>query len=182
MTRASRPAPPGRARPARAPRSPLASRSASASSPASSNVTNVGTNTAESAPAASSSKSTFDTELDAWKVFPRNVVPSTAATTSTRAKPNARERAVAPAMPSAARATARRVMTDAEATVRRTRSGRSRSVPPHRRQAAPARSPRSTCPCASSRSSTVETSCWSVLSPRIGATDAPRSGAGDVPS
>ena len=76
------------------PSSPLASRSASSSSPRSSNVTNDGTSTADSAPAATSSNSTLDTELAAWNVLPRNVVPSTAATTSTRTKPNARDTAV----------------------------------------------------------------------------------------
>ena len=68
-------------------------------------MTNVGTSTAESAPAASSSNSTFDTEFDAWNVLPRYVVPSTAAITSTRTKPVERETAVTPPMPTAARVT-----------------------------------------------------------------------------
>ena len=53
------------------PRIPEARRSASGWSPASRCWTNVGTSTAESAPAASSSNRTFDTELEAWNVLPR---------------------------------------------------------------------------------------------------------------
>ena len=56
-------------------------------------VTKVGTSTADSAPAASSSNSTFETEFAAWNVLPRYVVPSTAAITSTRTNPaSARDR------------------------------------------------------------------------------------------
>ena len=51
-------------RPGRCPRIPEASRSASAWSPASRWSTKVGTRTAESAPAASSSNRTFETELE----------------------------------------------------------------------------------------------------------------------
>ena len=48
------------------PSTPDARRSASRSSPARNRSTKVGTSTAESAPAAMSSKRTFETELDAW--------------------------------------------------------------------------------------------------------------------
>ena len=63
----------------------------------------MGTSTAESAPAASSSNSTFETELDAWYALPRKVVPSTAAITQTRTKPIPREARVATLMRVAAR-------------------------------------------------------------------------------
>ena len=53
------------------PSSPDATRSASRWSPRSRSSTKVGTRTADSAPAARSSKRTFDTELVAWKLFPR---------------------------------------------------------------------------------------------------------------
>ena len=53
------------------PSTPEARRSASSSSPARKASTKVGTRTADRAPAASSSKRTLDTELEAWKVFPR---------------------------------------------------------------------------------------------------------------
>ena len=69
--------------------------------------TNVGTSTADSAPAASSSNSTFDTEFAAWNVLPRYVVPSTAAITSTRTKPISRDAAVTPPIRTAARVTDR---------------------------------------------------------------------------
>ena len=48
------------------PRTPEASRSASASSSARNRSTKVGTSTADSAPAAMSSKRTLETELEAW--------------------------------------------------------------------------------------------------------------------
>ena len=48
------------------PSTPEARRSASRSSPARKRSTKVGTRTAESAPAAMSSKRMFETELEAW--------------------------------------------------------------------------------------------------------------------
>ena len=78
-------------RPTRATAStPPATCSAPSWSPASSRDTNVGTSTAERAPAARSSNSTFESEFADWKALPRNVVPSTAATTSTRDEPERR--------------------------------------------------------------------------------------------
>ena len=89
--------------PSATPSTPPATCSAPGWSSPSSSFTRLGTSTADSAPAATSSNSTFEIELADWKALPRNVVPSTAATTSTRTNPSIREaRAIAP-IPAAAR-------------------------------------------------------------------------------
>ncbi len=89
------------------PSSPPAWRSASASSSRSKRSTKLGTSTAERAPAAKSSNTTVGRVLEASNVLPRKLVPSTAATTMTRAPPRARETAAAAPMPAAARPTER---------------------------------------------------------------------------
>ena len=78
----------------RSPSSPDASRSASASSPGRSAARTWVRAPPTSAPAATSSNNTFETAFAAWNAFPRYVVPSTAAITSTRTNPKARDRAV----------------------------------------------------------------------------------------
>ena len=58
-------------RPTATPRTPPATSSASFGRPLSSRSTNAGTSTADSAPAATSSNTTFEMELADWKALPR---------------------------------------------------------------------------------------------------------------
>ena len=95
---------PSRAAPRPDPRPPAVRRTSGARR--SSSSTKAGTSTADSAPAASRSKRTLETEFEAEKMLPRSVVPRTAAMTSTRPKPSSRETAVAAPMIRAARPTA----------------------------------------------------------------------------